>query len=114
MPEGPLGGPRPFAEEGDIALKVIYQFSPHITEDKLGSYAVDMAENLGDKGIEITRARTDAGTEASFIWMDLQSTNIGSSAIDDMREQGRVLEGYREFVISTVDPKDVVRFGRMR
>lgn len=114
MPEGMfLGVERPFVEEREDTIKLIVEFSDKLTDEDLREESNAIVAQIEDSGFIINDVRTDPGI-TPFLILEMGTTNIDFSVLDQLNDRFIEIEGYRGLTISTVNLGSIERLARKR
>lgn len=122
MAQGPLGLPRPFAEEFESPLYMIVEIDreEHQVQfqdpdpDSIDTRALNqIVNNLTEMGIAVNKQTFSMALEPPntlLFTLELAVTNINIQVLEDIRREVTGLLGYRNMVISTTPATAIERF----
>ena len=99
---------RPYVEEQESPIVVLYQFTDNITQHELERRTSTILEGIAkeDIGVATTDIRSKNG---SYVCICLTSTNINYKVMRTLKRAAEPAGNVQDIIISTVAPEDIVR-----
>lgn len=111
MAEGSFFGfERPFVEEEEKSLIVIYEFTNALTIEDIRRAAQSITARIENSlDTVISNLNAETSRSLSYVSVTLGVTNLNATKIDDLRDIARGLDGYKNMIVSSEPPENIVR-----
>lgn len=99
---------RPFEEEYEQSLIVIYDFSNNHVKSKIKRESQKIINKIEEKDVHI--ARHELLHKPNFLMLSLVNTNLDIVSIKTLHDAARELDIYEDMIVSTVEIDKIVRY----